>query len=195
MDDAVNIDRPRVSVWNAMADQFLDTEARPDIPQVALRCLDAGYDVEQARDIWRHEVTPAVAFNLYDPVGEWAGWNEEWLVKRILDRRGHWDSRPGAAGVLFYWLRAWMIDGVWRAIAACMRFLAAAPPERRQQLVDDLQLLADHRLDNVPRAIPEERLAELAALERDVFEPVFRPALLPTERWSRDRRVGLCTRP
>jgi hypothetical protein len=65
---------------------------------------------------------------------------------------------------------------------------AATPPGRRQQLADDLQWLADHRLTDDPRPVAEQRRAELVELERDVFEPVFRPALMFSGRRRRSLR-------
>ena len=67
----------RIDVWVAMADHFLDTETRHDIPFAALRCVEAGLSSVEARSVWQHEVEPAVRFNVWDVAGEWACWDKE----------------------------------------------------------------------------------------------------------------------
>ena len=122
----------RITVWLAMADHFLDTETRHDIPLTALLCVEAGWSCERARDAWRHEVSPAVAFNLWSVAGEWAGWDREWLVARIERLRSSWHNRPGTLKSLRYRLRAPGMDGVWvampRCTAPCRRITALNAP-------------------------------------------------------------------
>ncbi len=75
--------KTREDVWEAFADQFLDTETRTWIPRAALTAVEAGFSRAEAYDVWRFEVTPAVSANLLDLAGEWAGWPRDWLVKQI----------------------------------------------------------------------------------------------------------------
>jgi hypothetical protein len=50
----ITVDPKRIEVWVAMADHFLDTETRHDIPLTAMRCIDAGMTFSEARRVWRY---------------------------------------------------------------------------------------------------------------------------------------------
>ena len=91
--DHDGMDEARVAVWIALAEHFLDTETRHQLPNAALACVRAGYGVEEVRAIWGCEVAPAVGFNLYLVAGEWACWDPEWLVERIERIRARRSSR------------------------------------------------------------------------------------------------------
>jgi hypothetical protein len=124
-------DPARRAVWIALADLFLDTDTTSSIPVAARACVDAGYSASEARIIWRHEVTPALWPNIWSVAGEWAGWDEAWLVDRIERQRGRWPNRPGAIGSLIYRLRAGSLEETWRAIERCMRALEHRGPGSR----------------------------------------------------------------
>ena len=166
-------DTRKIAVWVAMANHFLDTETRQDIPRTALCCVEAGLSPSEVSAVWRYEVTPAVGFNLHCVAGEWAGWDRDWLLDRIL-----------SAGRNATWLapRSWFArlqpnDGLCEAIARCVALLSALPSAvAREQLVADLTLLTSHYFDFCP--------APLAALDSDgwsrlraLFEGPFRPLL------------------
>jgi hypothetical protein len=86
-------DPRRIEVWLAMADHFLDTETRHDIPLTAMRCVEAGLSVAEARDVWRYEVSPAVWPNGWSVAGEWDFWEREWLLGTIQEVRTQWTNR------------------------------------------------------------------------------------------------------
>lgn len=188
-------DNPRlVEVWVAMADHFLDTETRQDIPLTAMRCVEAGLSVAEARDVWRYEVSRAVGFNLCDIAGEWAYWNREWLVERIERLRRRWDNTPWTARTLRYYLRAGIMDGVWRAIARHMEaLLGFEGHEARAQAASDMAMLARHGFDFCPAdfgALPEDTLERLRALFPDPFMHAMAPAFVtPVEEGVARRRV------
>jgi hypothetical protein len=186
MDDA-----RRVEVWMAMAEQFLDTETRPDIPGTALLCVEAGLSTGEAAAIWRDEVLPAVGFNTWQVAGEWAGWDRDWLVARI-ERLRH--RRRGPWG----WLRERLRDlgvmkGVWQSIGRSMDLLRAAPSvEARQQLCRDLAFLAGHYFDVAPRGAPPLDAAagaRVRALYPAPFQHLMQPALVSGEAAAAHRRI------
>jgi len=158
----------------AMADHFLDTETRQDIPWTAWRCLRAGLTVEQARDVWRYEVTPALYWNLWDIAGEWAGWHSDWLAERIAASR----VRPGPLSYLRYRCRVHFNHRVWVSIERCAKVLLDLPPGERETAALDLGTLANHYVDFAPRDLsgcdaPERlRLQALEAAALEVLEPV-----------------------
>src|SRR5262245_32653384 len=138
---------PHVEVWVAMAEHFLDTETRHDIPLTAMRCLEAGLSPDQAREVWCFEVSPAVAFNAWDVAGEWAAWDRQWLVQRIGELRKIWSNQPGPIQWCLYRARVHFLHGVWVAIERCMEAIAEVSAERREPMSKDLSFLARHYFD------------------------------------------------
>ena len=171
-------DSNRPEVWMALADQFLDTETRTWISSTALVIVKAGYSIEEARDIWRYEVSPAVYLNAWDMLGEWAGWDEDWLNKRIKSLRGRWPHRPGVIPYLLYRLQALPIHGAWTAIERCMSLIEPLNDKRRQNLDADLSFLAELYFDFgpfTPVHPTPSRCAELWSLYEEIFLPIFKP--------------------
>ncbi len=73
----------RAPVWEALASFWLDTEL-PDheLDHIARVLAASPFTIEQVQAIHRYEVTPAVSANLFSIVGEWSGFNSEWLNAR-----------------------------------------------------------------------------------------------------------------
>jgi hypothetical protein len=165
----MTVENARIRVWGAMADHFLDTETRQDIPLTALRCIEAGLSTEEARLVWQYEVSPAVGFNVWVVAGEWAAWGSDWLVPRIERLRKRWDSRPGTLRWLRYRIRVHFMHGVWVAIGRCMDALLALPASDREQAATDMMFLGNHYFDFCPK--------ELASL--DAAAPERMRALYP----------------
>jgi len=178
----------RVAVWSAMAEHFLDTETRQDLPLTALRCLEAGLSPDEARQIWQHEVTPAVGFNLRSLAGEWAFWDTDWLVARIERARERWWNRSRCFA-RYRWPAA---SGEWLTIERCMQHLLTAAPATRALLAQDLACLARHCFDFHPSHLAElepEARARISALLPEPFLHLMRPALLSRERPFAKRRL------
>jgi hypothetical protein len=164
----------RHDLWEAMADLFLDTETRYQIPALAGRCVRNGLTPEAARNIWRHEVTPAVWHNLMDVAGEWAGWPREWLVARIEE--GQRQTPPSWADALRYHATAWAIDPVWRAVERCIDVLAQLSPSEAAKRQATLTWLARVFFDFVPGARPAD--PDLLTVYRETFLPIFAPLVV-----------------
>ena len=183
-------DPRRVEVWCAMADQYLDTETRHEIPRTALVCLAAGLDTAQAYDVWRFEVTPAVVFNVMQVAGEWGYWDQAWLVARIRrKRRSVFNRKPGLRE-LVYRLRGAALDQVWRAIARAMSTLAAAPPADRPQLVEALGFLTRHAFDFAspdPAALTSTLRAQARSLYPEPWRTIMAPVLYGEEARADER--------
>jgi hypothetical protein len=184
-------DPARVAVWVSMADHFLDTETRHDLPRTALCCVEAGLSAAEARHVWQHEVSPAVGFNLFSGAGEWAGWDRDWLLARIARARLCYWHRPGT------WLSLrWpmpLMGGQWLAIERCIEFLQAFPGERtRQTAANDLTRLARHLFDfggkDLSTLEPREQ-QRVRALYPAPFNTLLRSALMRSERKEAEARV------
>jgi len=155
----------RIAVWESMAEHFLDTETRQTLPRTALTCLHAGLGVEDARAVWRYEVTPAVHFNIWDIAGEWSGWDRTWLVARILSCRGRGLSRPGPLGWLTYRCRVHFNHCIEVAVVQLMEALIASPDPTRD--ASWMEVLAQHFFDCHASPLPD-----LAPSQREAFERV-----------------------
>lgn len=174
-----------------MADQFLDTEVRHELPLVALRAVQLDLGPTEVQHIWLNEVTPAVGANFYSVAGEWAGWGETWLVSRILHKRraaGPWGR---FAGRLF---RVRAADGLLESIQRFMKVLRDADPVNPPR-ADLLMWLARHCVDFVPtefKALAPDEQRELFALYPEPFRTAMSPALGVAERpaaWQRVERA------
>lgn len=81
--DLAEIER-RKPVWIALSDLWLDTElTEDDLRRIAEVMRRSGYEVEELREIYLFEVAPVVFPNLLSVAGEWAGFDEEWLVNEV----------------------------------------------------------------------------------------------------------------
>jgi len=174
-------DAARRAVWIAFADHFLDTETRQRLPWAALAAVEAGYSIEQARDVWVHEVWPAVGGNLLSVAGEWACWDEDWLVGRIQEvvEGRRWPRLT--VSYLSHRLGVHCHDASWIAIETLMRALLAVEPAARRALASDLEALARHYFDFVPPDLELHtpgRREHLWRLYTDVFLPAFRPTVV-----------------
>jgi hypothetical protein len=158
-------------VREAMADLFLDTEVRHDVPYVARLCVQAGLTIADARTIWCYEVAPVVGPNLFAVAGAWAGWDSGWLKERCARQRlVRQVPLVRELGYLPYRLA---FHEMWRAIARCMADLLAVPPgerdERTRMLTELARLYFDmggRRMAGMERLYPEPFTALLGSLAR-----------------------------
>src|SRR6478609_6253839 len=184
-------DPAMLAVWVSMADHFLDTETRHDLPLTALRCVEAGLTPVQAREVWQHDVSPAVGFNLFDIAGEWAGWDEEWLVARIAEaRQSRWHG-PGRWRKLR--LPMPLMGGQWLAIERIIEFLRAMPDASAQKrAAADLTFLARHLFDfcstDLSNLASEDR-ERVRALYPAPFDSLLGSALQTQERAAATLRL------
>lgn len=174
----------RIAIWVALAEHFLDTETRHQVPFSAMRCVDAGLSVDEGRDIWCYEVTPAVWHNLRDVAGEWAGWPEDWLVREIERSRDDGSNRPGPGGETVYRMRIGDTHRTWVAIERCMVLLERAEPAQRSVLARDLQWLAERFFDMRGTPLGSQDPAALRALYAESFLPIFEPLVVLGARES-----------
>lgn len=76
----------RRPIWLALSDLFLDTDVSVSYEYIARVCSESEFSMLELKGILENEVAPAVSINLLSVAGEWAGFNEEWLVKRICQK-------------------------------------------------------------------------------------------------------------
>jgi hypothetical protein len=75
----------RLPVWCVLSDVFLDTELDVRGYRHMAEVIRAqGFNAAEAEAIFRKEVAPAFACNLWSVAGEWAGWPEVTVRERVL---------------------------------------------------------------------------------------------------------------
>lgn len=78
----------RLPVWSALSEVFLDQEPLTDTYRSIADVIDEnGFSAIEAEAIFRDEVAPAFAINLWSVVGEWQGWPEDFVRERVLEKR------------------------------------------------------------------------------------------------------------
>ena len=75
----------RKDVWLALSDLFLDTDVSLSYEHIARVCGASEYSLQELKEILESEVAPVCAENLLSIAGEWAGFDEQWLVNSILE--------------------------------------------------------------------------------------------------------------
>jgi len=74
---------------------FMDTDPAFLLDSMAGTCASSPYTIDEIEEILFQEVLPACRFNMFAGVApEWAGFEAEWLKKRILKRQRFWGKRP-----------------------------------------------------------------------------------------------------
>lgn len=95
MDTPENDTNDRSEIWDSMQDLYMDTDTTDSYEGIAKVCGRSKYSIEELEDILFNEVLPAVRFNLFClPIPEWAGFNKEWLIQRVLKKHRFGKSRP-----------------------------------------------------------------------------------------------------
>jgi hypothetical protein len=86
----------RTPVWDSMQNLFLDDDATLAYEYIARECTESDYSVHELECILFNEVMPALRFNLsfYSTIPEWAGFDKDWLVERILKTHRYGKRRP-----------------------------------------------------------------------------------------------------
>lgn len=75
----------RKPVWTALSSLYLDTELQErDFEGITKIIQKSPYSLDEVKTIDKYEVFPVLIPNLLSVAGEWAGFNEEWLVDAII---------------------------------------------------------------------------------------------------------------
>ncbi|GAB2877740.1 hypothetical protein ACCI51_08445 [Microbulbifer echini] len=85
----------RLKVWDAMQMLYMDTDPDYEINYIAKVCTSSKYTIQDLKSILFQEVLPACRFNLImQPAPEWAGFEINWLKKRVLSKHRFGKRRP-----------------------------------------------------------------------------------------------------
>ncbi len=80
------VSQSRKDVWIALSDLFLDTDVTLSYDYIRRVCAGSNFTLQELNHILINEVAPVCSVNLLSVAGEWAGFNEEWLVGSIIKR-------------------------------------------------------------------------------------------------------------
>lgn len=171
-----------------MASHFLDSDERASLVETARACIEANLSVRGARSVWRYDVSRAVGYNLWSVAGEWARFDDDWLLARVQRLRARWDNRPGTGRWLRYWIRSrGTVDSDWQAIARIMTLLwAERDAAARAQLGADLHALSQayfgsaELVDSFALHAAADR-ARLSHLYHAHFQALMAPVVGPHE--------------
>ncbi len=85
----------RTPVWNVLQEIYMDTEVESSYSYIARTCAESSYSLIELEAILFNEVLPALRFNIFAlPAPEWAGFEVNWLVRRILKKQRFGKRRP-----------------------------------------------------------------------------------------------------
>lgn len=115
----------RIPVWIALSELYLDTDVSVFHDAIAETLAASPYSPAELRDILMDDVHPALHANLMSVAGEWAGFDEAWLIERIetVGRQPRWRRRMSR------WF-ARDIDAQWRALEPMILAARNAEPQR-----------------------------------------------------------------
>ncbi len=188
---------PLQAAWLALGEHFLDTETRHLLPLTALACVDAGLDPDAVRETWWNELFPVLGSNLLDVAGEWAGWDEAWLLASVEKAR---EARRASGPVrrsLRKGLHPRHSAETLESLVRCVEHLGRVPRVDREPHAQVLSLLARHVFDFIPRASSEwePRMVQRArTLAPATVLTLLGPALLPDERAVAEPRLAAVLR-
>ncbi|WP_310392317.1 hypothetical protein [Hymenobacter sp.] len=95
----------RHPVWAVLAELYLDVELQEeDYRRMAAVCAASGFGWPEIRQMNYDEVAPVLWANLLSVAGEWAGWDETWLIATLTAR--YTGKRHRLLGLESLWRRA-----------------------------------------------------------------------------------------
>ena len=113
-------------VWKSLSEFYLDTELQDsDYLRIFKSLRKSNLSTEELKEIDLYEVFPSLQANLNSVAGEWAGFNEEWLIQECT-------KNAKRRGSVFFRLLTrmrnrwsyWMRKGHWARIEELARIKA-----------------------------------------------------------------------
>lgn len=115
----------RIPVWVALSALYLDTDVAAFHEPIAGTLAASHYPLQALHEMLMYDVHPALYPNLISVAGEWAGFDDVWLVERIVAVR----AQPRWRRRITHWF-ARDIGAQWRTLEPMIQAArsAAAPP-------------------------------------------------------------------
>ena len=177
---AAAVSHARRPVWLALSELYLDTDTRPGLPALALTLARSGLSESELNAVWQHEITPLLHANLSSVAGEWAGWNEDWLVGRLAERRPAGGSGWPPLHRALHKLRAGGVEAYFQTALTLRGELLGLPPSERAPRADAWSWLAHVYFWPDSPLAPVPDTPDLKPLFT-ALEPLLRPLLTARE--------------
>ncbi len=127
MNSNINIEE-RKPIWIVLSEFYLDTELQEaDFRHIAATILDSPYTIEEVKEINKYEVSPSLQINLLSVAGEWAGFDEEWLIDRITKSLSNRSAIKRIAIETSYKSLKWMQKKYWKLLTKTYEAYKADP--------------------------------------------------------------------
>lgn len=85
MSKTLNLEE-RKPIWIALSNFYLDTELEEyALKSIAKKIIESPYSLKKVKEINTYELFPVLHYNLISVAGVWTGFDEDWLINRILD--------------------------------------------------------------------------------------------------------------
>lgn len=104
-------------IWKALSEFYLDTDLDySDLKQIAMTIIESPYSFDEVKAIHKYEGFPVLPANLNSIAGDWAGFDESWLINKITSRlnKQTWVDNLGLE--VKYLMNSWMTSGYWRKV-------------------------------------------------------------------------------
>lgn len=127
MNESFNIE-DRKPIWIALSEFYLDTELQDsDFRHIALTILESPYTLDEVKKINKYEVFPILHVNLLSMAGEWAGFDKEWLLNKIITRLKTKTKFSDIRVEVSYQMFKWMSKRYWDKLEKMYNNIKANP--------------------------------------------------------------------
>jgi hypothetical protein len=107
----------RKPIWKCFSAFYLDTELQEsDFQGIAETIIKSPYSFEEVKVIDKYEIFPVLQSNLLQVAGEWAGFEEDWLLGEITATLQNTSKLRIFRIEIYYWLFRWMHKDYWRRL-------------------------------------------------------------------------------
>jgi hypothetical protein len=190
----------RRQLWSAMADLYLDTEVRWDLPWLARRMSESSFSRLELERIFKFEVTPVVHTNLLDIAGEWSGFSDEWLFPAIEAQLARARTMTDAALERRY-AKQKHAHAEWLAVLGFYDQLQRLPREDWATRTQIWRALARFYFEDGVDLSRDATWAELLCANptrawvifEQEFEPIMRSRLYPSDPTPERARANIVT--
>jgi hypothetical protein len=118
----------RKPVWVALSEFYLDTQLEDsDLRHIAFTFLESPYTIDEVRMINKYEVFPILQANLLSTAGVWAGFDEDWLVDKIITRLKNRTKFKDFGVNVSFLMSKWMQRTYWNRLIRIYNDLKANP--------------------------------------------------------------------
>jgi len=107
------IDKRKES-WLALSDLFLVTDVSSSYDSIGSVCAASTFTSDELEQILIQEVMPVCGWNLLSVAGAWSGFDEQWLLEKIVDNKR--PLRKRLAGWVFGRIFRRDLHNHWQAI-------------------------------------------------------------------------------